>query len=216
MADIKKMMFNDKYGLEQAVLNGTKTMTRRNIPVDLYNRMDFRAFINSDNDIVATDECGVYFDWHDFTPFKINDVVGIAQPYKDIVGLEPQDLIYTTKVIDGKKQKGYFPVSTLPGWSNKMFVQGQLMEHFIKITDVKIERVQDISDEDCMREGILIDENAIDENKYYFDVYGEKYTSRWWFPTPKDAFEGLMRKLNGKYFWKENPYMYVYSFKLLK
>ena len=29
MADIGKMMFNDKYGLEQAVLNGTKTMTRR-------------------------------------------------------------------------------------------------------------------------------------------------------------------------------------------
>lgn len=29
--DMKKIMFNDKYHLTQAVLNGTKTMTRREI-----------------------------------------------------------------------------------------------------------------------------------------------------------------------------------------
>ena len=96
-----------------------------------------------------------------------------------------------------------------------MFVQGQLMEHFIKITDVKIERVQDISVEDCLREGIFID-NIDDENKYCFDVHTNKHTSRWRFPTPKAAFEGLMRKLNGNSFWRENPYMYVYSFELIK
>ena len=200
MADIKKMMFNDKYGLEQAVLNGTKTMTRR---------LAKKIFCEDENQHLCW--TGEFVK----PKYNVDDVVGIAQPYKDIVGLEPQDLIYTTKVIEGKKQKGYFPVSTLPGWSNKMFVQGQYMQYFIKITDVKIERLQDISDEDCLREGILIDENAIDENKYYFEVYG-KHISRWWFPTPKDAFEGLMRKLNGKYFWKENPYMYVYSFELIK
>lgn len=200
MADIKKMMFNDKYGLEQAVLNGTKTMTRR---------LAKKIFCEDENQYLCWTGEFVKPKYH------VDDVVGIAQPYKDIVGLEPQDLIYTTKVIDGKKQKGYFPVSTLPGWSNKMFVQGQYMQYYFRITDVKIERLQDISDEDCLREGILIDENAIDENKYYFDVYG-KHVNRWWFPTPKDAFEGLMRKLNGKYFWKENPYMYVYSFELIK
>ena len=200
MADIKKMMFNDKYGLEQAVFNGTKTMTRR---------LAKKIYCEDENQHLCWTGEFVKPKYH------VDDVVGIAQPYKDIVGLEPQDLIYTTKVIDGKKQKGYFPVSTLPGWSNKMFVQGQYMQYFIKITDVKLERLQDISDEDCLREGILIDENAIDENKYYFEVYG-KHVSRWRFPTPKDAFEGLMRKLNGKYFWKANQYMYVYSFEIIK
>ena len=200
MADIGKMMFNDKYGLEQAVLNGTKTMTRR---------LAKKIYCEDENQHLCW--TGEFVN----PKYNVDDVVGIAQPYKDIVGLEPQDLIYTTKVIDDKKQKGYFPVSTLPGWSNKMFVQGQYMQYFIKITDVKIERLQDISDEDCLREGILIDENAIDENKYYFDVYG-KHVSRWWFPTPKDAFEGLIRKINGKDFWEKNPYMYVYSFELIK
>jgi len=204
MADIKKMMFNGKYGLEQAVLNGTKTMTRR---------LAKKIYCEDENQYLCW--TGEFVN----PKYNVDDVVGIAQPYKDIVGLEPQDLIYTTKVIDGKKQKGYFPVGTLPGWSNKMFVQGQYMQYFIKITDVKIERLQDISDEDCMREGIFIDkmrESIGDENKYCFDVHGEKHISRWWFPTPKDAFEGLIRKLNGNSFWKENPYVYVYSFELIK
>ena len=30
---MKGLMFNNKYGLEDAVLNGTKTMTRRNIRI---------------------------------------------------------------------------------------------------------------------------------------------------------------------------------------
>jgi len=203
MADIKKMMFNDKYGLEQAVLNGTKTMTRR---------LAKKIFCEDENqDLCWTGEFVK-------PKYHVDDVVGIAQPYKDIVGLEPQDLIYTTKVIDGKKQKGYFPVSTLPGWSNKMFVQGQYMQYFIKITNVKIERLQDISEEDCMREGIFIDK-VQEENgrpKYAFDIHTPKCTSRQWFPTAKEAFESLIKKLNGKYFWDENPYMYAYSFEVVK
>lgn len=202
MADIGKMMFNTKYGLEQAVLNGTKTMTRR---------LAKKIYCEDENqDLCWTGE--FVKPEHD-----IGAVIGIAQAYKN-TGLLPDTLIYTTMKIDGKKKKGWYPACQTPGWNNKMFVQGQLMEHFIKITDVKIERVQDISDEDCMREGIFIDEGrkVIDDNIYAFDVHGNKHTNRWWFPTPKDAFEGLMRKLNGKYFWKENPYMYVYSFELIK
>lgn len=196
MADIKKMMFNDKYGLEQAVLNGTKTMTRR-LAIDDFPDGSF-----------------------DFRPssYVVDDVVGIAQPYKN-VELGADTLIETVKTIDGKKKKGWYPACETPGWNNKMFVQGCLMKHFIKITDAKMEHLQDISDEDCMREGIFIDkmrESIGDENKYCFDVYGEKNISRWWFPTPKDAFEGLIRKLNGKDFWGKNPVMWVYTFKLIR
>ena len=81
-----------------------------------------------------------------------------------------------------------------------------------------MERLHDISDEDCLKEGIFIDEErkVIDNNIYAFDVHGNKHTNRWWFPTPKAAFEGLITKLNGKDFWGLNPYVYVYSFELIK
>jgi len=202
MADIKKMMFNDKYGLEQAVLNGTKTMTRR---------LAKRIYCEDENQ---------YLCWTgEFAnpKYHVDDVVGIAQPYKNL-NIGADTMIETVKTVDGKKKKGWYPACQTPGWNNKMFVQGQLMEHFIKITDCKIERLHDISDEDCLKEGIFIDEErkVIDNNIYAFDMHGNKHTSRWHFPTPKSAFEGLITKLNGKDFWKLNPYMYVYTFKLIK
>lgn len=203
MADIGKMMFNTKYGLEQAVLNGTKTMTRR-LARKIYCE-DMDCCLCWTGEFVKPEH-------------YIGAVIGIAQAYKN-TGLSPDTLIYTTRKIDGKKVRGWYPAGETPGWKNKMFVSGEYMQHFIKITDCKMERLQDISDEDCMREGIFIDkmrESIGDENKYCFDVHGEKYTSRWWFPTPKAAFEGLITKLNGKDFWKLNPYVYVYSFELIK
>ena len=191
MADIGKIMFNTKYGLEQAVLNGTKTMTRR-----LANKISCE-FVKP--------------------KYYVDEVIGVAQAYQN-TGMTPDTLIYTTRKIDGKKVRGWYPAGETPGWKNKMFVSGEYMQHFIKITDCRMERLHDISDGDCLKEGIFIDEGreAIDGNIYAFDVHGNKHTSRWYFPTPKDAFEGLITKLNGKDFWKENPYVYVYSFELIK
>ena len=40
-----------------------------------------------------------------------------------------------------------------PGWNNKMFVRADLMPHRIKITGIKLERLQDISEEDIYKEG---------------------------------------------------------------
>lgn len=59
----KKIMFNDKYCLTQAVLAGTKTMTRRvlrdNVPL------------------------GNWEETKKHLPYKVGEVVAIAQPYKD-------------------------------------------------------------------------------------------------------------------------------------
>ena len=48
----KKIMFNDRYGLTEAVLSGRKTQTRRLIPIDLYNVCDWSEEIPmfEDND----------------------------------------------------------------------------------------------------------------------------------------------------------------------
>ena len=45
---MKKIMFNSKYGLDDAVLEGRKTMTRRIIPEKLFDRwVDYDDFCNS-------------------------------------------------------------------------------------------------------------------------------------------------------------------------
>lgn len=130
---MRKIMFNDAFCLTQAVLSGTKTMTRR--------------VLKEGTPLGNWEETAKYL------PYKVGRVVAIAQSYNDIYNeLEEQG--------DDVSNDWWIPsfegkvLDTLAGYKNKMFVRSDLMKHHIKITDVKVERLQDISDEDCLREGI--------------------------------------------------------------
>jgi hypothetical protein len=86
-------MFNDDYGLTQAVLDGRKTMTRRIIKCPRTFRGEWVAGFNvhirqSDKKIVdypcMYDADGREFDGGEILPkYKIGEVVAIAQSYKD-------------------------------------------------------------------------------------------------------------------------------------
>jgi hypothetical protein len=98
-----------------------------------------------------------------------------------------------------------------PGWNNKMFVRADLMPRQIRITDVKVEMVQSLSEEDCIKEGIL----------KKFDGYGYEYKSKhgfgyYGFPHIKDAFASLIDGVSGKGTYERNPYVFAYTFELVK
>lgn len=203
---MKKIMFNDKYGLTQAVLDGRKTMTRRifYIPDKLVPYLDIYDIF----DIV--DDCIIWKDKSDnirmtFEPkYKVGEVVAIAQSYKDI-GYNGE----YSWVQDGI----HYHRDRAAGWANKMFVKVNLMPHHIEITDIKVERLQDISDEDCLKEGIVKGKCG-SESTHFMDAY---YVPKEKQPycTPRDAFEVLIDKVSGKGVFKSNPYVFVYEFKLL-
>ena len=102
-------------------------------------------------------------------------------------------------------------VVKLAGWSNKEFVRADLMPHRIRITGIKCERLQDISEEDCMKEGILGD---VEYDKY--EVYGLFGNSDDGFDTPREAFASLIDKVSGRGTWKRNPWVVAYEFELVK
>ena len=82
-----------------------------------------------------------------------------------------------------------------------MFVKADLMPHHIKITGIKVERLQDISDEDCLKEGIVRQEVISDESPflYAYDAFlngDNKYFASCWFKTPKEAFAVLIGKVH--------------------
>lgn len=192
---MKKIMFNDKYCLTLAVLNGEKTMTRRvlrdNVPLG-----------NWDETIKHL-------------PYKVGDIIAIAQPYKDIIESLP---MYSNAILDevGMPRKEF-----KAGWTNKMFVRADLMPHHIRITDVKVERLQDISKEDCLKEGIIFIEplSIIGEDAYFFAVkrkVRQMYDNILkFFSSPQRAYADLIDKISGRGTWKRNPWAVAYSFELL-
>lgn len=214
-------MFNDKLGLTQAVLEGRKTMTRR---ICKYDRPDeswdivFPVFGSKDYDNEGNLVSPLFgaFGWKnkdgDFTGwnnplYKFGEVVAIAQSYRDS-GYSPDSLDRHPKDLS---VRGLMKNSA--GWNNKMFVKSYACKHHIKITNVKVERLQDISDEDCLKEGIIhayTDNNGIKR-------YHTPHTKRGYLSTDvaQQAFSFLIDKVSGKGTWESNPFVFAYEFVLV-
>lgn len=197
---MKKIMFNDKYRLTQAVLEGRKTMTRRISEDQIRNSVFCKSGYES-------------IHGHEIKPkYEVGEIVAIAQSYKKL-GYDGDSIDRDLKL----NIRGLMKDSA--GWNNKMFVKSYACKHHIKITNVKVERLQDISDEDCLKEGIVRQEVISDESPflYAYDAFlngDNKYFASRWFKTPKEAFAVLIGKVSGKGTWERNSFVWVYEFKL--
>ena len=202
---MKKIMFSERYGLEQAVLAGTKTMTRRIIPIDLYNQTDWKAVAEGDFEAVVDGE-GYYHDIRNCGKYRVGEEVAIAQAYQTLrwPALPGIDWKAITDEVTHSK-----------GWTNKMFVKAEYMPQRIRITGIKVERLQDISDEDAMREGIRQSVVEYGDKKIVqWTYFGEKITT--WYNSPREAFAALIDRISGRGTWQRNPWVYAYTFELIK
>lgn len=194
---MQKIMFNDQYGLTQAVLDGRKTQTRRICYQGTFKRFCScgfclegadrgKLYINDGNEVVAKSK------------FKIGEEVAIAQRYIDL-----DDKFYRLLGIYKGGMKGY---------RNKMFVKADLMPHRIRITNIRVERLQDISEEDCIAEGIQdIVGKTYPETHLYRIKKGDTC-----YGTPRKPYSKLIDKISGKGTWDRNPLVFVYDFELVK
>lgn len=200
-------MFNDRFALTDAVLEGRKTMTRRII-------LDYEKYKKTWDDMCRLGTpCFDTFD--DFiikrkAQYKIGEVVAVAQNYLDVYEVlkrtHGSSSRVTREFFHKYVQGGRMPVS------NKMFVRADLMPHQIKITDIKVERLQDISDEDCMCEGVTWDYDdypTMSRKVYFINDYES-------FHSPRLAFAALINRINGKSTFETNPYVFAYTFKLVE
>lgn len=210
-------MFNEKYGLQRAAIDGTKPMTRRLIS---------KHFPTEGVELIGITGIGAEFRIGENyetvfvrLPYKVGEVVAIAQSYKDC-GYDG-DTKYGW-CYDENEERTDVLYKYVPGWKNKMFVRSSRMPHAIRITDVKVERLQDISVEDCMREGIVDIHLPIlyptGNHAYTFDgcsegqIFGEING----FCSPISAFAALIDKVCGRGTWDRNPWVFAYTFEILK
>lgn len=176
---MKKIMFNDRYGLTQAVLDGRKTMTRRIVP-------DGTPLGNWEETVKKS-------------RYKVGEILAVAQSYHALnkAGyVAPEWLEHTCE--------------SSAGYENKMFVRADLMPHRIRITNIKVERLQDISHEDCLKEGILY------QDGYFCGYKVSAPNMAFGAMTAQQAFAALIDKVSGEGTWDSNPYVFVYEFELLK
>lgn len=89
------------------------------------------------------------------------------------------------------------------GWQSPYFLPKEAARIFLEVTDVRVERLQDITEEQAVKEGM----SYLWENNYF---KREPYTAT-------DAFSMLwnstiLKQDLDKYSWQANPYIWVYEF----
>jgi hypothetical protein len=224
---MKKIMFNDRYGLTKAVLEGRKTQTRRVItyPKTFHGKdvcgyyVCRRATDRAITEVCMYDENESFIDEGQILPkYKVGEVVAVAQSYCSIAEeLENCKNATCAAHYENNVQKAseYIWRMEHPGFNNKMFVDADMMIHQIRITNVRIESLQDISDEDCLAEGIIKCDAEGCHNQCYlmskcnFCHCGNAKD------TPREAYSSLIDKVSGKGTWENNPYVFVYDFELV-
>ena len=185
---MKKIMFNDRYGLTQAVLECRKTQTRR-------------TFLKPGEETMLQGITPEYI-ISVRSRYKVGETIAIAQSYKDIHAEVLREVFPCDLKKEFRQSKGY---------TNKMFVRAEKMPHAIRITNIRVERLQDISEEDCLKEGIWRDDNVGLEGTTYW-YHGLVNSS---FRTPQQAYASLIDSISGKGTWASNPYVFVYDFELI-
>ena len=215
---MKKILFNDKFGLTQAVLEGRKTQTRRIVSQSLIDKYDEWYDDVCTIAMPPGSTIETLRDWllRKHTRYRAGEVVAVAQNYCAIAEeLEDCDNATCAAHYEKNVQKASEYISWMehPGFYNKMFVAPDKMIHQIRITDVRVERLQDISDEDCLKEGVR---KVVNENGIYVQYYVGKGDNACSFENPREAFAHLINKVSRKDVWAENPYVFVYDFELVK
>lgn len=213
---MKKIMFNDKYGLTQAVLEGRKTQTRRIMkpqPEDCsaaHRWYKSAYWKDKPMSLVVKEDGSVYCELCGYgakleggsifrLPYKVGEIVAVAQSYNSFYNDECN--------------LNLFPNGA--GWTNKMYVKPELMPYRVRITAVSVERLRDISDVDCLKEGIIKGKVG-SEDTHFMDAYYIPTLKKDPFCTPQGAYSYLIDKISGKGTWERNPYVFVYDFELVK
>lgn len=200
-----KILFNDEFRLTDAVIDGRKTMTRREVNQGLiercekkYESFDHVLYSNTESREISFEEFKEGY-LLGLSRFKKDSTVAVAQCYNNVCS-------YLTRM--GKTAEIDFIKANVRsdslGWTNKLFISSLYMPKRIRITDVRLEHLQDITEEDCLKEG------CYEDNGHFFYT-GCKKT----FDTAREAFSDLINKVsNNRNTWKSNPLVYVYDFKL--
>lgn len=220
---LKPILFNSE--MVKAILDGRKTMTRRIIqPQPKYwgdgvyecpypkheiigPEMYSPIKIDKNGDVCAGDEVfGIYSldgEYGCKSPYSVGDVLWVRETWSTIgewTTIDPE-----TGCFDGYIYKADWDSFEHPKWHPSIHMPLEAARLFLRVTNVRAERVQDISRQDCEREGMAYTNGR---------GLGEDFYNAFCL-TP---FMSLWNDLYGKrgYGWDKNPWIWVIEFECIK
>ncbi|GKQ09109.1 hypothetical protein NUKP79_28300 [Klebsiella quasipneumoniae] len=195
----KGLIFNSE--MVRAILDGRKTQTRRPIKwkqtrfTEIGEREDGSKWPWSED---AEHACDF---WHPCPFGAVGDRIWVRETWNKYGGL----LTYRADhdwIDDMRKETvctaKWVPSIHMPRWASRILLE---------ITDVRVERLNAISEEDATAEGVPPAGSLLP------DYLGTFLTPKGDFATAKVAFQRLWESIYGEESWKANGWVWVISFK---
>lgn len=194
--DVKPILFNTE--MVQAILKGRKTVTRR-APFQMseeYNRIK-GLYRDSKNRLCAIFQC---------TAPEDPTIEEVHARY------QPGDILWVRETWTPGPDGSYIykasvecPDAWRGTWRPSIHMPRKAARIFLKVTDVRVERLRDITDQKSEKEGIL----RVREHEYK----GQEHT----FYAPRAAFHEIWDSTVdpiylGLYGWEANPWVWVIEF----
>jgi hypothetical protein len=184
----------------KAILDGRKTQTRRVIKIDDAPENWRKSLAGTS--VVRASPYDVRL-----SRYKPSDILWVRETWQYLAPWSEDE-----SHVEWEKGKYYYAADGTPNititdgdgfrqgnfaWRPSIFMPREATRIFLRVTEVRVERLQDISYDDCLQEGM---------HDYGTDV------------DTLGAFQDLWQKLNAKrgYGWDTNPWVWVISFERIE
>ncbi|MCR0168693.1 hypothetical protein MKC94_02960 [[Clostridium] innocuum] len=205
---MKPTLFNTE--MVQAILEDRKTVTRRCVKHEIHVFEKNGETLVYDHRFLFDFALDAYIDSQ--ARYKKGDVLYVRETWGDYDG-EASYYLYKADYTEGQKgfwfEKEQIHWVELPKWKPSIHMPKEAARLFLRITDVRIERLQSISGNDCFREGALT-------LKTYHNFDGDMMQSCVPYDFFADVWNSTLKKNElEQYGWDANPYVWVYKFEVI-
>lgn len=200
-----------------AIENGTKTETRRIVK---YNKeindpkIGFSMFTNPNQfEVRGIHKNGEYGSSFFKLKIKKGDIIWVRETWAE-AGNFASDFIDNSEVLAYKTQEAFLLENKEKldtsywnwdkiKWKPSIFMPKQACRIFLEVANVKIQRLQDITEQEAINEGIV----------RYGDHFEDYIDRNMYLDNAITSFKTLWQSINGTESWDQNPFVFVYQFK---
>lgn len=201
---MKPILFNTE--MVKAILNGRKTQTRRVIPLK-NNDLMFTGFVVSSTAKNREGYCAFgknkEQDLEFIKPkYKVGDILYVKETWTlgKKFTIKPENVWYIRNDLGNEVyykadlNDNFYDPDNICKWKPSIHMPKNYARIFLKVTNARVERLQDITFDDIEKYGI----------KFNLKINGKNKFKILWNSTAKDGYKYL-----------DNPYVFVYEFEMI-
>lgn len=212
-SQFKPILFST--AMVEAIIAGRKTQTRRIIKPKPAAETDISYMPNE-----PLNWTGEWFPYKweteegeticNHPKYNVGDILWVRETWRLTDFLHPSDDNYGFVYKASENGRLWQSSDEEWKWRPSLFMPKEACRLFLEVTNVRTERLQSISEEDAIAEGVDMEFDT------YLDYEQKNTLGSYYLLSAIDSYESLWAKINGQKSWDENPYVWAITFKLVE